>query len=228
MSPKIVDLAQRDTVRLITTGRLKEAVLHALGPTYGVLEDLAELESATSGRLRAQQSGLPDLRPDELVFGKASHTLVNAAFSHTRPGGNRFNGEDRGAWYCAFECETSLAEVCYHLTRALADVGRFENTTDYSELFADFIGPFHDLCDLDAIEPCLDPDPAVGYPAGQALAGELRAAGSNGLVYPSVRRPGGTCLVAFHPVLIQNIRQGAIWRLEWQGMPEPTVTKVAR
>ena len=99
MSPPLVDLAQRNTVRLIATGRLKDAVLQALAPNYGVLEDLAELEGATSGRLRAGQRGMPDLRPDELVFGRAGNTLVNAAFTYTRPGGNRFNGEDRGAWY---------------------------------------------------------------------------------------------------------------------------------
>lgn len=226
MSPAIVDLAQRDTVRLITTGRLKEAVLQALAPDPASLEDLAELEGATSGRLRAQRSGLPDLRPDELMFGRASHTLVNAAFTHTRPAGNRFNGEDRGAWYCAFECATALAEVSYHLTRALTDIGRFENVTDYSELFADFIGPFHDLRGVDPLPPCLDPDPFIGYPAGQALARELRAAGSNGIAYPSARRAGGTCLVAFHPVLIQNVRQGGIWRLEWRGTPEPIATSL--
>jgi hypothetical protein len=225
VSLAVVNLAQRDTVRLITTGRLKDTVLQALAPNYGVLEDLAELESATSGRLRAQESGLSGLRPEELVFGQASHTLINAAFTRTRPGGNRFNDDARGAWYCAFEYETALAEVSYHLTRALADVGRFENVTDYSELFADFIGPFHDLRGLDTVPPCLAPDPITGYPAGQALARELRTAGSNGIVYPSVRRAVGACLVAFHPTLIQNVRQGAIWRLEWQGTSEPVVSK---
>ncbi len=225
MSLGTTDLAQRDTVRLITTGRLRKAALEALAPGRGALEDLAELESATSGRLRAQQTGLAGLAPEELVFGRAGHTLINAAFTHTRPGGNRFNGEDRGAWYCAFEAETALAEVGHHLTRALLDVGRLENVTDYNELYADFIGPFHDLRGQALPPPCLDPDPAVGYPAGQGLAAELRAAGSNGLVYPSVRRHGGTCLVAFHPSLVQNVRQGSVWRLAWRGTPEPIVTR---
>jgi hypothetical protein len=222
------DLAQRDTIRLITTGRLRKAALEALAPSHEILADLAELESATSGRLRAQRTGLRDLGPEELVFGRAGHTLINAAFTHTRPGGNRFNGDDRGAWYCAFEVETALAEVGYHLTRALADVGRFENVTDYNELYADFIGPFHDLRGLDPPPACLDPDPAIGYPAGQGLAAELRAAGSNGIVYPSARRPAGTCLAAFHPSLVQNLRQGSVWRLEWRGAPEPIVTRDPR
>ena len=54
------------------------------------------------------------------------------------------NGPDRGAWYCAFEVETAIDEVAYHLTKELAAIDRFENVTDYAELYADFIGPFHD------------------------------------------------------------------------------------
>src|SRR3546814_2414087 len=85
------------------------------------------------------------LRREDLVYGRSYRTFINAAFTHTKPGGNRFNPETRGAWYCAFEIETSLAEVSFHLTRELANIGRYENQTDYAELFAGFIGPFHDL-----------------------------------------------------------------------------------
>ena len=106
-------------------------------------------------------------------------------------------------------------------------VGRFDNVTDYTELFADFIGPFHDLRPLpaeSALRSALDPDIATGYPAGQDLARTLRAAhDSNGIFYPSARRPGGTCLVAFHPTLVQNVRQGAVWRFTWDGIPAPTI-----
>ncbi len=224
-----VDLAQRDTVRLISTGRLKPPVLSLLAANFGALEDLAGLESVTNGRLQAQETGLPGLDPRELVFGRAGYTFINAAFTHTRPGGNRFNGEDRGAWYCAFDVETSLGEVSYHLTRELEAIDRFDNVTDYAELLADFFGPFHDLRGADpATEPALREDPGVAYPAGQTLARRLRIeAASNGIVYPSVRRAGGACLVAFRPDLVQNLRQGGIWRLEWQGAPTPMMTRLS-
>jgi RES domain-containing protein len=221
-------LTQRGTVRLIPTGRLKDPVLLPLAADERALEDLATLESATNGRLRAEEVGLPDLDPRELVFGRAGQTFVNAAFAHTRPGGNRFNGDGRGAWYAAFEARTALREVAYHLARELEAIGRFENVTDYAELFADFFGAFHDLRGADAARTYLHPDPAIGYPAGQKLARRLRAEeGSNGIVYPSVRRKGGTCLVAFRPDLVQNLREGGIWRLAWQGTPEPGVTREA-
>jgi hypothetical protein len=224
-----VDLTQRDTVRLISTGRLKQPVLLPLASTKGALDDLAELESVTNGRLQAQATGLPDLDPRELVFGRAGHTFINAAFTHTRPGGNRFNSDDRGAWYCGFGAETCLGEVSYHLTRELEAIGRFENVTDYAELIADFFGPFHDLRSAGpAVEPALHADPVVGYPAGQALALRLRKEfGSNGIIYPSVRQSGGTCLVAFQPGLVLNLRQGGLWRLEWQGSPTPTRTRLS-
>lgn len=225
-----VELAQRDTIRLISTARLKEPVLLPLAPTQEALDDLADLESVTNGRLRAQESGLPDLDPRELVFGRAGYTFINAAFTHTRPGGNLFNGEDRGAWYCAFDAQTSLGEVSYHLTRELEAIGRFENVTDYAELIADFFAPFHDLRVTDrSLEPSLQPDPTVAYAAGQALALRLRKELiSNGIIYPSVRHADGVCLVAFRPDLVLNLRQGGMWRLEWQGNPTPTIVQQSR
>src|SRR6186713_2034279 len=152
--PPTSSLMQRDTVRLISTGRLKDPVLLPLAANHGALEDLAELES-----------GLPQLDPRELVFGRVGFTFVNAAFTHTRPGGNRFNDDNRGAWYCAFAVKTSIAEVSYHLARELEATGHFDNVTDYAELVADFLGPFHDLRGADPVsEPALHPDPAIGYP----------------------------------------------------------------
>jgi RES domain-containing protein len=192
------------------------------------MEDLAELEGATSGRLQAQEGGLLDLDPKELVFGRPGHTFINAAFTYTRPGGNRFNDDERGAWYCAFLAETALAEVTFHLTRELEAINRFENVTDYAELISDFVGHFHDLRgDAFLTDDSLNAAPAVAYPAGQALARWLRKEkDSPGLIYPSVRLSGGECLVAFHPSLVQNLRQGGTWRLEWQGSPEPDISRL--
>lgn len=226
LPPPTVALAQRDTVRLIVAGRL-EAVLSPLAADREALDDRSDLEKATDQRLQAQEAGLPDLDPRELAFGRARSALINAPFTHTRPGGNRFSGEDRGAWYCAFEIDTALSEVSYHLTRELAAIGRFENVTDYAELIADSFGPFHDLRSADATaEAALHQDPAIAYPAGQALARHLRLeAASNGIVHPSVRRVGGTCLVAFRPDLVQNLRQGGLWRLEWRGTPTPSARR---
>lgn len=188
------------------------------------LEALVELEGATSGRLRAEAAGLPNMDPRELTYRAWGGSMVNAAFSYVRHEGNRFNAPGRGAWYCAFREMTAVAEVGFHRTRELRRIDRFHDEAVYQVLLADFIGRFHDLRSRSADDPrpaCLDPDPAVGYPAGQALAARLRslAEPSRGLIYPSLRQSGGECLVAFEPRVVQDVRLGARWRLRWSGSP---------
>jgi hypothetical protein len=55
------------------------------------------------------------------------------------------------------------------------------------------------------------------------LAERLLAAGATGIIYPSVRRPGGTNLACFRPALVGNVRKGQVYRLTWQGSPVPVV-----
>lgn len=224
MTPPLRSIAEPATVRLIPTAYYKPPVLRPLVDDGDELEILEDIEGLTNRRLRAQRSGLPDLDPRELVFKAWGRTHINAAFAYTRPEGNRFNGPDRGAWYCAFDELTAIDEVGYHRTRELIRINHFEDEAIYQALLAGFIGDFHDLHPLEHPLACLDPDPETGYPEGQKLARDLRANQSRGLVYPSVRRPGGVCLVAFEPHLVQNVRPAARWKLTWEGKPEFTMT----
>ncbi len=89
-----------------------------------------------------------------------------------------------------------------------------------------FIGRFHDLRSVAPAPGCLDPDPDVGYPQGQELAGELREKGARGLVYPSARNSGGTCLVAFQPNVVQDVTPGPCWLISWTGTPDWSATAV--
>lgn len=70
------------------------------------------------------------------------------------------------------------------------------------------------------------PNKAVGYPAGNALAEAARTTGLNGMVYPSVRDPGGTCLAALRPHAVQSVAQGDVYKITWAGNPQPTVIKL--
>lgn len=114
--------------------------------------------------------------------------------------------------------------MAYHKTRELAAIDLFEDEAVYQTLLAAFVGQFHDLRSLESTQPVLGSEPESAYPRGQALADELRREGARGIIYPSVRRHSGTCLVAFHPHLVQNVRPGARWKLTWDGSPEYTVT----
>jgi hypothetical protein len=174
----------------------------------------------------AQARGAGDVPSNQLVYGVPHAHFVNAAFAYAKPREpNRFNGAERGAWYAGFEIETSLAEVKFHLTEALAAAGDFNATVDYAEMFASFAGEFVDLRAHPA-HPSLHPEKTVGYPVGNALAEAARSRGLNGIIDPSVRNPGGTCLGALFPHAVQSVAQGSVYRMTWRGQPEPTVDRV--
>lgn len=219
---KISREAIERTVRLVTTARLRESVLLDL-VDEAELEALSEIEGATSTRRIAQARGAGEVQPHELVYGVPHAHFINACFAYAKPREpNRFNGADRGAWYAAFDVETCLAEVKFHLIEMLAAAGDFNATVDYAEMFASFAGEFLDL----RAHPghvSLNPEKTVGYPVGNALAEATRARGLNGIIYPSVRCPGGTCLVALFPHAVQSVTQGDVYRMVWDGAPEPAV-----
>ena len=61
------------------------------------------------------------------------------------------------------------------------------------------------------------------YVESQSLGESLLQQGSSGIVYPSVRRKGGTCLACFRPALVNNVRKGARYRFTWSGSPTPAI-----
>lgn len=216
------------TVRLVTTARLREAVLQPLVDSEDELRQLEELEAATNARQMAENRGSAGIGKDEFVYGIPHANFINASFAYAKPREpNRFNGPDRGAWYAALDVETSLHEVSFHLTEALACTGDYNAVVEYAEMHASFAGEFVDLRDVGAGMDCLNPDKAIGYPAGNALANAVRAAGHNGIVYPSVRHKGGTCIVGLWPHSVQSVAQGDVYRMVWSGEPQPKIEKVA-
>lgn len=205
------------TVRLVTSARLRDAVMAPLADNGDELEMLAEIEGATSGRLIAEARGYGGLSAAELVHGVPHVRFINASFAYAKPReANRFNSAERGAWYAALAIETCIAEVGFHLTKALADTGDFNAVVEYSEMLASMAGVFVDLRHV-SDHASLDPDPATGYLAGNALAAAARAVGHNGIIYPSVRHQGGTCIAALWPNVVQSVVQGAMYRLSWSG-----------
>jgi RES domain-containing protein len=218
-------LRQFDTVRLIPSrfADAEDSVLAPLAENGAVLRDLFDLDNATNDRLRGESGQLPGIGMDELVFGVPNFRMINAAYTYARPEGSRFNDGERGAWYCAFDLATALAEVTFHKTVEYQEINRFDDSVSYQALQADFTAAFHDLRGNEAWADCLAPD---SYIASQRLAAGLLDAGSMGIVYPSVRHPAGTNLACFRPALVGNVRKGLAYRLTWAGSPDPTVDAI--
>ena len=203
--------------RLIPSKYSKESVLENLPLPPDVLADLSEIDAATNERKAAEHGERTGIGPGELLFGVPYATIVNAAFCHPGPQGGRFNSPQRGAWYAAVEIATSIAEVAFHRKKFLADARILDRLTfSYLDFPADFHGNFHHL-DNKEMKMCLRPDPVPAcYQAPQGLANRLLCAGSNGIVYPSVRRPSGTCIACFRPALVFNVRQRREYQLTLQ------------
>jgi hypothetical protein len=218
-------LRQFDTCRLIPTrfAQDEESVLAALAQDTAHLNDLFDLDNATNQRLLGECGGLAGIGVDELVFGVPHFRIVNAAFTYPRPEGSRFNTGERGAWYCAFEPETALAEVVFHKTVEYQEIGRFDDCVSYQAFQADFTSEFHDLRGQKKFVNCLKPN---SYLASQTLADRLLDAGSLGIIYPSVRRAGGTNLACFRPALVGHVRKAFAYRMTWAGLREPVIERV--
>jgi hypothetical protein len=223
--PPVTLVRQFDTHRLVPSRHLPggASVLADVADAED-LQAILDLDAATNDRLRAHEDRLPAIGVEELVFAVPHADVVNAAFCHAHPLGARFSGPDRGAWYAGFALETSQAEVAFHRSVQLAEIGRFAETVTYDDYLADITASFHDLRGARAFAACLNPR---SYIVSQALAERLLGAGSLGVVYPSVRHAGGTCVAAFRPAVVGNVRRAATWRFTWDGTPQPSITPVA-
>jgi len=223
--PPLSNLRQFDTCRLIPSrfADVEDSVLAPLAENDAHLRDLFDLDNATNARLIAESGGAPGIGIDELVFGVPNFRIINAAFTYARPEGSRFSDGERGAWYCAFEAATALAEVAFHKTVEYAEIGRFDDSAYYQCLLSDFTAEFHDLRGRAEFASCLAPD---NYLDSQRLAARLLEAGSTGLIFPSVRRSGGVNLACFRPALVGNVRKAGAYRLTWDGTPTPRIESI--
>jgi len=214
VKPRITSIRQDDTHRLIPSRYGDESVLRRLGEDGPQLHEIFELDGATSDRVLGEANLLPGISVHELLFGIAHADIVNAAFTQAHPAGSRFNGPERGAWYAAFELETAQAEMAFHKAQELQEINWPEpESFTFHDYLSDLRADFHDVRgDRDYID-CLDPS---SYVNSQRLARELLASGSAGIVYPSVRRSDGACIVCFRPALIANVRQDRAVTLTFQ------------
>jgi hypothetical protein len=222
VTPPVTLVRRPDTHRLIPSKYNPDfsSVLARIANDNKHLQDLFDLDHATNERLWGENGLLPGISSQELVFGVPNYRVINAAFTHAHPLGSRFNGPDRGAWYAAFALKTAQAEVAFHKSTEYAEIGRFEDSVTYDDYLADFSGNFHDLRKSPKFDGVLAP---ASYVTSQALSQRLLDTGSSGIVYPSVRHAGGTCIACFRPALVVNVRKDKRYRFTWHGTPIPKI-----
>lgn len=187
-----------------------------------MLADAARLDAATNERVLGELYGLSGISNFELVYGIPNAHIIRAAFLHPGPSGSRFNDTTRCAWYAAKAVKTSIAEVAYHKAKRLSEMivpglpqeRPNDEVSTYDDWQADFHGPFHILEPVEEYADCLRPEPVPQcYMPSQLLARQLLAQQSNGILYPSVRHKGGTCLACFRPALVYQPRRAERYQI---------------
>jgi RES domain-containing protein len=130
-----------------------------------------------------------------------------APFTHVSPDRpTRFSAGGFGVLYVAESFETALFETMHHHALFMVATGQKPGwTSQFREIVLDVDARLHDLRGLSGDNAVLAPD---DYRAGQALGASLRALGSDGVVYPSVRHPGGACAGLFYPDCAAGAVQG--------------------
>jgi hypothetical protein len=212
-----------NTIRLVPSRYPSTGILDVVaGPED--LDAIIELESWTNDRISTEIGSLHRLPPEDWVTGKPMSSVIMAAFCHPRTEGARFSGRDRGAWYAGRTLSTAHAEVIYHRTQDLAEIGVFDTFVQVRAYKADFNSVFQDIrAERREFTPLYDPH---SYIASQAFGRTVFESGSSGIVYRSVRAPSGECIVCFRPKLVKNVRQGAHFEYRWSGSPEPKVRQL--
>lgn len=219
----MIEPAGLDTARVRWTPAVR--IVRSSFPPIDLFEDIADpadwplliaAEQKTNPRL-AQSIGNLDLVPAHRRVSGPNASYLMAPFTHVstdRP--SRFSDGRFGVLYAGDRFDVALSETVHHHGRFMAATAEPSGwTSQFRELLFDVDALLHDLRqDEDRLRAVFDPD---DYAASQALGRRLRETGSEGLVYPSVRCPGGQCVGLFHPDLAQRPRQGRHLDYHWDG-----------
>jgi RES domain len=200
-------------------------IIRSLHPPIDLFEDIADpadwtllmaAEQKTNPRLMETIGNLDLVPPDRRVSGPGASYLM-APFTHASPDRpSRFSTGAPGVLYAGDRFEVALMETIHHHAKFMAATSEPPGwTSQFREILLDVDAGLHDLRGNEpAYEPFFDPQ---DYEQSQALGALLRAATSDGIVYPSVRLAGGECVGLFYPDLASNVRQGRHLDYHWDG-----------
>ena len=234
-----VDAAKIPTVQVEWPAAVR--IIRSLYPPIDLFEDIADpadwpllisAEMKTNPRIMETVGNLDLVPPDRRVSGPNASILM-APFTHVstdRP--SRFSDGSYGVLYAGRTFETALFETIHHHGRFMAATGEAPGwTSQFREIVVDIDAILHDVRGDDA--GYADLRDGDDYAVPQALGRDLRASGSNGIAWPSVRHKGGDCAGLFWPDIATNPRQARHLDYHWDGktvdlVREPANGKVWR
>ena len=172
---------------------------------------LYALEAMSNDRLRDEVGQIERVAPDDRLFGPGSGPIM-AAFTHVNPIGSRFSDGSYGVFYAARSRATATAETAYHHGRFLAATREGPMHLSMRVYRVAIDSRLHDLRLGHAAEHAPD-----DYGPARALGARLRAMGSGGVVYRSVRDARGECVGLFRPRGASACVHAAYLLYAWDG-----------
>lgn len=198
-------------------------IIRSIFPPIDLFEDIADpadwplliaAEQKTNPRLMETIGNLDLIPPGRRVSGPGASYLM-APFTHAsidRP--SRFSDGSFGVLYVADAFETALFETFHHHGLFMAATREPAGwTSQFREIVMDVAADLHDIRQA-SHAAALDPG---SYSSSQSLGMALRKLGSNGILYPSVRKPGGECVALFYPDCAHDPIQGRHLDYHWDG-----------
>jgi len=216
------------------TWRPAYRVIPSRFPAVGLFERVARpedfdalyaLEALTNDRIRDEVGDISLVPAEERLFGPGS-TCIMAAFTHLNPHGSRFSDGSYGVFYCARKRDTAIAETRHHSALFMAATAEPPMRLQMRLYRLDAQGEAIDLRKASRTDPqIVDPD---DYGHAQGIGRQLRADGAQGILYPSVRHPGGECLAALRTGIVKNCLHAAYLEYNWTGQGIDAVFEVSQ
>lgn len=198
--------------RIISSEYAGENLFDRLGSDAD-LEDFLEIADLTNPGERAKAGAIELVPPQDRVYGSGSG-LIMAAFAWPTQGA-RFSDSHAGAYYASATEQTAIAETVYHREHILRDAHSPPVVMAMTLLHADLHGTLVDIRH-GRPQPASVYD-AVDYSAGQAFAALIRQLEGDGILYNSVRDPGGECAAVCRPPVLSSCHVERALEYHWDG-----------
>jgi hypothetical protein len=187
-------------------------------PPINLFEEVADpedldivfaIEAMTNDRIRDEAGELALVPRDQRISGPGSSPIM-AAFTHIGKASRFTDGQYYGVYYAARELITAIKETVYHRELFLRQTHEPDTeltmrcyankaTLEMHDIRAEKYRHLH----------------SEDYAPSQSFAAQMRKNGSNGLIYNSVRDPGGECLAAFKPSAVTIPVQAGHFKYQW-------------
>jgi RES domain-containing protein len=188
-------------------------------------DTLYALEAMTNDRIRDEIGDISLLPPGERLFGDGSSCIMTA-FTHLNPQGSRFSDGSDGVFYCARDRQTAIAETRYHQTLFMAATQEAPMRLQMRLYTVEAQGEVVDLREAGRADPrIIDPD---DYAYAQGIGRAMRKEDAHGILYPSVRQPGGEALAALRTPILKNCLHAAYLEYHWNGRAIDAVFEVSQ